>query len=99
MMFRTELLPCAYINFTAVERTLNRLIIINPIKTSIQRINEVHTEQHTEAAEEPEYSHGESFGVYKRNSHISPVLNPYRLLYSPFATRGQAVLDPISLGH
>lgn len=57
-------------------KNLNRPIIINPIKTSIQRINEVHTVQCTEAAAEPEYSRGESFGVYKRNSHISSVLNP-----------------------
>lgn len=99
MMFRIELLPCSHTNFTAAERTLNRPIIINPMKTPIQRTNEEHTDQPTETAAEPEYSRGDSFGIYKRNSQISPVLNPYLLHYSPCVARGQAPLDPISLGH
>lgn len=65
----------------------------------MQRINEVHRNEPTEAAAEPEYSRGESFGIYKRNSHISPVLNLYLLHYFPFAAHGQALLDPISLEH
>jgi len=98
-MFRIELLPRSYINFTAAERTLNRPIIINPIKTFVQKTNEVRTDQPMEAAAGPEHSRGESFGMHKRNSHISPVLNLYLLHYSPFTARGQALLDPISLGH
>lgn len=76
MIFRIELLPRSYINFPAAEKTLNRLIIINSIKTSTPRINEVHIGQPTEAAAEPQCSHGESFGIYTRNSHVSPGLNP-----------------------
>lgn len=67
-----ELLPCSYIRFTEVERTLNRLIIISPIKTPIAKGSMKYKEQPTDRGRCRSWN-GESCNFCKRDLCISPL--------------------------
>lgn len=73
MMFRIEPLPHSSTNVPAAGRTLNRPIITNPLKTSIQKVP-------TEAAAQPEYSLWhlqEEFTHFSRAEPVAPALFPF----------------------